>query len=154
LRTALSAPTSDIKADNIRVARDVLDRNVIILASKVEAVANSPSLVDEQRIVIVHAAGMPVRAQAIPKKRIFDVTNGELSGSVALTAATDGAKAHEWQYTTDVANFANRVAAPSTTTSRTIIDSLQVGVRYAFFHKPIAAGVVTDWEGPLFCTVI
>lgn len=154
LRTAMNAPTSDMKMDNINVARDVLDRNLIILAGKVEALANNPALPDEQRAGIIHSAGMQIKGQAVPRKRVFAVANGEVSGSVELTAATDGAKAHEWHYTTDLVNFAARVAAPSTTASRTIIGDLHPGTRYAFFHKPIAVGTVTEWEGPLFCTVI
>lgn len=153
LRTVMNAPTSDMKVDNVNVARDVLDRNLIILAGKIEALANNPSLPDDQRVGIVHSAGMEVKGQPSPQKRVFAVTQGEVSGSAELTAAS-GAKAHEWHYTSDVVNFTNRIAAPSTTTSRTVINALTPGTRYAFFHKPIAAGTVTEWEGPLFCTVV
>jgi len=154
LRTALSAPTSDVKLDNIKVARETLDRHLKILAGKVEAIANNPSLADDQRTGVIHAAGMQVKGRTSPKKRVFSVANGEVSGSVILTAAVGAAKAHEWQHTTDVVNFTNRIAAPSTTTSITVIHGLPAGVRLAFFHKPIEVGNVTDWEGPLFCTVV
>jgi len=153
LRTALNAPTSDTKTDNINVARETLDRNLTILAGKVESVANNPLLVDDQRLGIVHSAGMQVKDQVIPKKRAFSVTNGNVEGSVHLTAA-GGAKAHEWQYTSDIVNFTARVAATTTTTATTDISGLKSGSKYAFFHKPIVVGVATDWEGPLFGTVI
>jgi hypothetical protein len=93
LRTAMTAPTSDVKTDNIAAARETLDRNLNILAAKVEAVANSPTLVEDQRVVVVHSAGMDVKSQATPKMRVFTVSLGDTEGSVHLTAA-GGAKAH------------------------------------------------------------
>ncbi|MBI1769393.1 MAG: hypothetical protein HY015_05315 [Bacteroidetes bacterium] len=153
LRAAMNAPISDAKTDNISAARETLDRNLTILAAKVEAVANSPTLVDSQRVGIVHSAGMEVKNQAIPKKRVFTVTNGIVEGSVHLTAE-GGANAHEWQYTSDVVNFTARVAALTTTTSSTDINGLKSGSKYAFFHKPILSGMSSDWEGPLYVTVI
>src|SRR5258707_12336304 len=140
LRTAMSAPLSDTKTDNVRVAREVLDRNLTILAAKVEAVANSPTLVDSQRVGIVHSAGMDVKTQGVPKRRVFAVSNGDLDGSVHLTA-TGRVNAHEWQYTSDLANFTNRMVAPTTTSSIIDIDGLKSGTKYAFFHKPIVRGV-------------
>ena len=153
LRAVMSAPISESKRDNISAAREVLDRNLTILAAKVEAVANSPTLVDSQRLGIVHSAGMEVKDQAIQKKRVFTVTHGPVEGSVHLTAA-GGVSAHEWQYSSDVVNFSGRVAASTTTTSSTDINGLKSGNKYAFFHKPIEAGVSNDWEGPLYVTVI
>ena len=153
LRATMSAPISEAKTDNISAAREALDRNLTILAAKVEAVANSPTLVDSQRMGIAHSAGMQVKNQAIPKKRVFSVNRGNLDGSVHLTAES-GAKAHEWQYTSDVVNFTDRVAASTTTTSSTEINGLKSGSKYAFFHKPIQSGMSSNWEGPLYVTVI
>jgi hypothetical protein len=152
LRNAMNAPTSDVKTDNINAAREVLDRNLMILAGKVEAVANNPALIDDQRPGIVHSAGMELKTQAIWKKRVFTVNSGVTEGSVHLTA-TGGVNAHEWQYTTDVVNFTGRLSAPTTTVSTTKIDGLKSGSKYAFFHKPIVPGTTTDWEGPLFLMV-
>jgi len=153
LRTAMTAPTSDTKTDNINVARETLDRNLTILAGKVEGVANNPTLVDDQRVGVVHGAGMEVKSVAPGKKRVFSVTNGDIEGSVHLTAP-GGANAHEWQYTSDVVNFTGRIPASTTTASTTDITGLQSGTKYAFFHKSIMAGVSTDWEGPLYMKVM
>lgn len=152
LRNAMNAPLTDVKTDSINAAREALDRNLNILAAKVEAVANSPTLVENQRIGIVHSAGMEVKAQAIPKKRVFSVTIGSTEGSVHLTAS-GGANAHEWQYTSDVDNFTNRVALVTTTRSTIDLSGLKRGSQYAFFHKSIVSGVATDWEGPLITIV-
>jgi len=152
LHTAMNAPTSDSKMDTINAARETLDRNLIILAGKVEGVANSPTLIDDQRIGVIHSAGMEVRGKGMPKKRVFTVENGDVDGSVSLTAQ-GGANAHEWQYTTDVINYSGRVAANTTTVGITDVTGLERGTKYAFFHKPIISGVKTDWEGPLFIIV-
>jgi hypothetical protein len=153
LRTAMTAPTSDTKTDTIAASRDTLERNLKILAGKVESVANSPTLVDDQRIGVIHSAGMEVKATTPGKKRVFSVTNGNIEGSVHLTAQ-GGANAHEWQYTSDVVNFNGRIPATTTTAASTDINGLQSGTKYAFFHKPIIAGVVSDWEGPLYVKVM
>lgn len=152
LRAAINAATSDTKTDNIKIARDVLDRNLTKLASKVEDVANDPSTADTNRVNIVHSAGMNVKDQVHPQKRVFSASNGEISGEVDLMAQ-GGAKAHEWQYTTDLANFTNRVAAATTTKASTEITGLKKGAEYAFFHKAIVADTKTDWEGPVFLVV-
>ena len=153
LRSAMIAPISDAKTDNISAAREALDRNLNILAAKVEAVANSPTLVENQRVGIVHSAGMEVKSQVIPKKRVFSVTFGSTEGSVHLTA-TGGANAHEWHYTSDVENFNNRIAVVTTTKASTDLSGLKSGSKYAFFHRSVVSGVTTDWEGPLMMIVM
>lgn len=153
LQAAMNAPTSDTKTDTIAAVRETLDRNLTALANKVEGVANNPTLVDDERVGVVHSAGMEVKAQAVPKRRIFTATLGDIEGSVHLTA-TGGANAHEWQYTADVTNFTGRIPLNTTTTSNTDARGLKSGAKYAFFHKAIVAGAITDWEGPVFITVL
>jgi len=152
LRAAINAVTSDTKTDDIRIARDVLDRNLTKLASKVEDVANDPSTSDGSRVDIVHSAGMSVKNQVHPQKHQFTADNGDVSGTVDLTAQ-GGANANEWQYTTDLINFTGKIAAPTTTKATTEIANLKKGTEYAFFHKAIISGVKTDWEGPVFLIV-
>jgi hypothetical protein len=153
LRAAINAPTSDTKTDDIGIARDALDRNLTKLASKVEDLANDAATLDVNRVDIVHSAGMNVKNHVHPRKRQFTATNGDLSGTAYLTAP-GGASAHEWQYTTDMANFTGRLAAPTTTVANTEIGNLKKGIGYAFFHKAIVPGTKTDWDGPVFLTVI
>jgi hypothetical protein len=152
LRTVMAAPTSDTKTDDIRIARDVLDRNVTKLARQVEDVANDPSTPDANRVDIVHSAGMNVKSQVRPQRHKFTASNADVSGTVILTAQ-GGANAHEWQYTNDLTNFTGKIAATSTTTAHTEVSGLKKATEYAFFHKAIIAGVKTDWEGPVFLTV-
>lgn len=153
LRTAVNAPTSDIKTDAVKTARDVLDRNLSKLASKVEDVANDPATAESNRVNIVHSAGMKLKGQFHPQKQVFTAENSSVSGSIVLTAA-GGAKAHEWQYTADTVNFTERIAIDSTTTAKVQIDDLKKATEYAFFHKAVKVGEKTDWEGPVFLVVL
>lgn len=153
LRTAMNAPTSDTKTDDIAIARDALDRSLVKLAGKVEDVANDPATPDANRVDIAHGAGMNVKNYAHPQRHTFAASNGNISGTVHLVAQ-GGANAHEWQYTTDIVNYTGRVAIPSTTKANTDIANLTKKTDYAFFHKAIIAGSDTDWEGPVILTVI
>jgi len=152
MRTAVSAPITEGKNDNIRIARDVLNRCLNKLASKVEDLANDPEISDLVRLDIIHSAGMSEKEQVRRQKNQFAVKNGDISGTVNLTAQ-GGANAHEWQYTTDITDFTARVAATTTTTASTKITNLKQTTKYAFFHKAIIAGADTDWEGPVFLVI-
>ena len=151
-QAALNAPTSDTKTDAIRIARDVLNRELTSLKNKVEDIANKPTIPDSERVSIVHSAGMTVKNMKHSPQRVFKATNTEKSG-VVLLQASGGANAHEWQYTTDTVNLTNRQAAETTTTARTEIADLKKATEYAFFHKAIIPGETTDWEGPVFLIV-
>jgi hypothetical protein len=153
LRNAMNATTSDTRTDNIRVARDVLDRNLMILAAKVEAVANNPTLPDDQRDGIIHSAGMPVKGKANPQKRVLAAVPGDTSGTVLLTAPSGGV-AHEWAYTTDVVNYTNRITLPATSTASTTVSGLKPLTQYAFFHRAVLRKGSSEWEGPITCMVL
>jgi hypothetical protein len=152
MRNVLSSPMSDTKKDNVLIARDVLDRDLIKLANKVEDIANAPNLSDLTRLDIVHSAGMIAKGQNHPERRQFRAVNSKISGTVIITAK-GGAKAHEWQYTTDIVNYTGRIAVDSTTSAKTEIPNLADGTRYAFFHKPIISNTITEWEGPIILLV-
>jgi hypothetical protein len=152
LRAAINAPVSSTRTDNIRMARDTVDREITTLGSKVEEVANDPSVPDSQRVEIVHSAGMDTKDQAHRSKLSFTVADTEISGTVHLTAK-GGANAHEWQYTSDVINFTGRIAAPSNTEAKINIANLKKGTEYAFFHKAIVPKTETSWEGPIIWLV-
>jgi len=152
LHTEMSSPLSENKADKIKSAREALDRELTKLKSLIENVANDPSTPDSERLSIIHSAGMIEKAQAHHGVHVFTAVNGEISGTVLLTAK-GGANAHEWQYTNDTVNYTGKIAAKSTTTSYTEIFGLTKTVTYAFFHKAIDSGGKTDWEGPIFVTI-
>jgi len=152
LRAEMEQPFSEGKQARVRKLRDVLDRELSILAGRVEAAANQPRIAEDQRIEIVRSAGMNIKGVKPAKQRVFTVENTDVIGMVSLTAQ-GGPPAHEWQYTDDTVGFTKRINAPGTTTANTQISGLSQGTKYAFFHKPIVAGKITEWEGPLFLIV-
>jgi hypothetical protein len=153
LRTAIAAPLSTTKSDITRAARGVVDSNLTMLAHLVENVANTPDLMDSQREMIVHSAGMVLKTLSSRTKVVFEVTQNKESGSVHAIAAGN-ANAHLWEYTTDVLHFTNRIAAEPTTVASTDITGLAKLTRYAFFHKAILPNQINSWEGPVFLDVI
>ena len=152
LRSAMRAPLSDVKTENIRISRDTVDRSLRKLANRVEDIANDPSLPDVARIDIAHQAGMKVKGRTPRQKNQFKAVNGDLSGSVILTAA-GGVTAHLWQYTTDIVNFAGRIPAKNTTSGTVVITGLTPLTKCAFFHQPIIGDDDTDWEGPIILDI-
>lgn len=149
LEDVMLLPISETKADQVRTSRMMLDRNLNSLAAKVTIVANDPAIGDDQRITIVHLAGMEVRRARPRRKQVFSVRHGILPGTIDLTAKS-GPVAHEWQYSKYMEDDGNRKVAPTTTTARTTISGLESFVRYAFYHRAVLAkGTDTDWEGPL-----
>ncbi|GHN01799.1 hypothetical protein WSM22_32880 [Cytophagales bacterium WSM2-2] len=157
LEALIIAPITESKTDGIRTAREVVDRHLGMLASKVQATANNPLLGENQRVDAVHSAGLEVKQYKKGDKRSFTVSNGEKSGSAYIVAgSSDGkAKAHEWQYVKNpnANGEGERIAAPTTTTAFTEINNLEVGSRIAFYHKAILAGKQTNWEGPIFWVI-
>jgi len=151
LRSAMRAPTSDVKTENIRIARDTVDRSIRKLANRVEDIANDPSLPDVARIDVAHQAGMKVKGHTPRQKNQFKAVNGDLSGSVILTAAS-GVTAHIWQYTSDIVNFTGRIQAKSTTGTK-VITGLTPLTKCAFFHQPIIGDDDTEWEGPIILDI-
>lgn len=149
LFNAINAPYSEMKKDNIILARKKLDAILNALALKVEIIANEPDIDDLYRIAIVKSAGMRIKKQYIPNKQTFKAKNNKVSGSVHLKAK-GCVKAHEWRYTRDLVHFTNLIPVDTTTKAKTDIGGLVPGVKYAFFHRAVIAGEVTAWEGPIF----
>ncbi len=148
----LNAPTSDTKTDDIKVARDVAEREITALALMVQTVANDASLPDIQRPVIVASAGMQDKVKTPRGKQKFTAHNTVISGTTHLTAQGK-ADANDWAYSLDTVGFTNRVVVDTTTAAHTDIPGLPVGTEVAFFHKAVIAGVTTAWEGPIFLKI-
>jgi hypothetical protein len=154
LDQSLQSPTSGSRKDRVQGARIALELALTALGNEVAALANKGGLDLEDRLALVHGAGLDVKSYGTRNKRIFAVERGELAGTVNCFAESAGTVAHEWQYTADVTTLGNRVAAPITTKSVTQISGLKSGQEHAFFHKPVKAGVETAWEGPIFIMVV
>jgi hypothetical protein len=134
--------------------RQVLDTYLTRLGHYVEDTANDPSVSDDRREGIVISAGMMVKEQTSHPKQHFEARNTKVSGTVRLLAEGIDRGAHEWQYTADVTNFANRVQLTTTIAAHTDIPNLESGRKYAFFHREIKTTGADDWEGPVILLVV
>lgn len=154
LKNAIAAPNSDTKNDGIRSARAVLDSNLGILANLVENVANASTVLDINREGIVHSAGMQIKVVTKRKKQQFMAKSAQDKSPGAIFLVAQGkANAHLWAYTTDLVALAPLIQAEPTTVANTTIYDLQIGKKYAMFHKPITPKGPHPWEGPEFITV-
>lgn len=153
MENAVNSPLSQTKTDSIKETREILLRNMGILANLVEAIANSNNYSDAQRAGIIHSAGMEVKGKTIRQKQVFSVSQGDQPGSVDLVAEA-GARSHNWSYTSDIEKNTNRILLETTTGANTTVFGLTKFTTYAFFHQPVKPGVVSEWEGPLLFTVV
>ena len=153
LVNALSAPKSENKADDIEKARLAWDREVKILASMVEDVANDSSVDDADRVGIVLSAGMQVMEFAGHQDQHFYAKCGPLTGS-AIVYAKGGAPANMWTYTYDIENFTNRTEVQGSTAAHYLFTGLNVDKKCAFFHKEITSDGLSNWEGPDIITIL
>jgi hypothetical protein len=75
-----------------------------------------------------------------------------VSGVVQVVAKTiKGAKAHEWQYSTDGGK--TWISTPTTTQSKTSIPGLTPGVLVMYRHAPVTKTGPADWSQPISALV-
>lgn len=104
-----------------------------------------------QADVIAKAASMTLRKAPVTHKSDLAV-KPKSEGVVHVAAkALKGAKAHEWQYSTDGGKTWS--SAPSTTKSSTLIAGLQPGASVQVKHRMVTKSGVTDWSDPVSAIV-
>lgn len=153
LENNLTTGNGKSKTDHVNAASKEVLRWLSIVANEVEVLANQPGLTEDESMAIIHEAGMEVRSSAKRNAQVFEVRQGAESGTAEMTAK-GGVDGHEWQSTTDLVNFQNRVSHKSTTRAKTIITGLTPGQKVAFFHRAITPNEDTTWEGPVFLTIL
>jgi hypothetical protein len=139
--------------DEIRSARNSLNEELRYLAAMIEKVANDPKVADIDRLSIIHAAGMVAIEYTHPLAKVFTAVCGVLAGSVILKAP-GSILSHQWEYTTDITGYTNRIELKTTSVATLEVNNLPVKTEIAFFHKPNIVGKDTDWEGPVTIMVI
>jgi hypothetical protein len=153
LEENLNTGNDKSKTDRVNAASKEVLRWLNIVANQVEILANQPDLTEDESLAIIHEAGMEVRASAKRNAQVFEVRHGAESGTAEMSAK-GGVDGHEWQSTTDLVNFLNRVSHKSTTRAKTIVTGFTPGEKVAFFHRAITPSEDTTWEGPVFLTII
>jgi len=145
LGTLTSAETAFKNHLGTKAARDAA-REVVVsdahqLLTYVQGIVNSsPS---EAETIAVNA-GMALKKTGAKSKADLSIRQ-IASGSVKVVAkATKGAKAHEWQYSTDGGK--TWLDASSTTKSSTVVSGLQPGATVSIRKRVVTATGVSDWS--------
>ncbi len=135
-----------------RVARDAAKAVVVSdahgLHNYVQSVVNANP---GQAETIAQEASMSIRKPGARHTSDLAVKQ-TVSGAVHVIAkATQGAKAHEWQYSTDGGK--TWIDAPSTTKSSTVISGLQPGANVAYRVRVLTKSGHSDWSQPVAAVV-
>jgi hypothetical protein len=104
-----------------------------------------------QAAEIAQAASMSLRKKGKPQKSDLAVKQ-TASGTVRVVAkALKGAKANDWQYSTDGGKTWLDVSP--TTKATTTITGLQPGLLVHYRHRPITKNGALDWSDPISAIV-
>jgi hypothetical protein len=112
------------------------------LMTYVQTVADA-SVADGEGIIL--SAGMAVRKTAVHPPRVFNATQGSVSGSVKLiTAAAAKRASYNWQYSIDGGK--TWVDMPSTLQAKTTVAGLPVGTTVEFRYQPLTETGEGNWS--------
>ena len=101
---------------------------------------------------IAQDASMALKKAPARNKPTLATKAGTVSGTVKLVAkATKGAKANEWQQSTDGGKTWTDL--PKTTKSSTTVPNLTVGQIVQFRHRVFTKTGEADWDDPVSATV-
>ncbi len=118
------------------------------LVSYVDGLANADP---DNAAAIAEQAGMAVKKTAVRTKPSL-ATKQTSSGAVHVVAkATKGAKANNWQYSTDGGK--TWTSAPTSTKSSTVITGLTPGATLTVRHQPVTKAGPLDWSQPVTAIV-
>jgi hypothetical protein len=119
------------------------------LRTYVETVASGYG---EEAEAVVTSSGMTVKRSAGPRKPLFAVKQGPVSGSAILVVRHPGVVTNfYWQYSTDGAQW---TSAPDTVVARRDLEGLTPGVRYFFRQRTNTRKGTGDWSDPIAFMVV
>ena len=130
-------PTTTVEGRN--AAMEQVKADLRSLRNDVQVVADATPA---QAEVLAKSAGMNVKATTIRQKVSNDAYNGDVSGTIILTA--EGGGPHEWQMSKDQIAITN---LPATTGAKAKAISLTVDDILYFRNRPILkGGQEADWS--------
>lgn len=152
LTSKLNAVESTTKTGDIITSRDNFDRIVKRISHKVYDIANDVKVLDINREVIVHSAGLTVKDKATHEGGHFKVEMDTTPGSIILHAK-GGFRAHEWKRFKVSDQTKNETHLDATTKANTIDKGLTKGEEYGYYHRPVMPDKPADWEGPIYLMI-
>jgi hypothetical protein len=135
-----------------RAARDDAWTALLALMQQVQGYVQATARANPaQAAAIAEEAAMRLRKTTKPQKSDLAV-KAVASGSVKVVAkATKGARANEFQYSTDGGKTWNVV--PTSTRASTTIAGLTPGVAVTYRHRPVTKAGPGDWSQPVTAVV-
>jgi len=119
------------------------------LRTYVETIANQHGA-DAAAVVV--SSGMSVKQSAGPRKAIFAVKQGKVSGSVRLSVRHPGiVTSFDWQFSPDGTHW---IDAPSNVKAHQDIAGLTPRTRYSFRYRTLTRDGTSDWSDALTLLVV
>ncbi|MEP7171286.1 MAG: hypothetical protein ABI855_18100 [Bacteroidota bacterium] len=136
--TKTKPPTKTVSDRNGALV--IVQNNLRELRGDVQTIANA-DIPNAEAIII--SAGMKVKKQGAINKQDFTVKNGEISGTMELTAkGIETRGAHDWGRSNDGTNW---VSLTPTLAATTLDTGLTRGAMVEYRHREILKDGPTDW---------
>jgi hypothetical protein len=101
----------------------------------------------EQADAIITSASMSVKKMPVHKPRVFEATQGPVTGQVKLVTKSAGPRAaYDWQYSVDGGK--TWIDVDSTLKSTTVIHGLPAAVTAMFRFRTLTKAGKSDWSVP------
>lgn len=136
---ALTGVIGSVEARDIK--KEVVLKDLRLILAYVQSVADNNTA---NALNIIKSAGMDVKQAGSHSKSDFDVTHGDVSGTVVLTAKSVARRAsYEWQMGTDGKTWVN---LPNTLTCKTSVTGLTPATTYYFRCNAVTKNGEGTWS--------
>ena len=122
-----------------------------LLALLEQLKASVQKVADADRVhapALIQSAAMVVRKVPVRAKRVFDVKQGLVSGSVTIVTASAARRAsYEWEFSSDGGKTWQIM--PATLQAKTSMTGLVAGTSYSFRYRSVIKTGASDWSQPI-----
>lgn len=102
-------------------------------------------------VLIIESSGFDLRKRGVRVKAPMEAKQGDVSGSVKLTARSQGRASYQWQKSSDGVAFTN---LPATLQAKTTADGFTPGNAYYFRCRPVTKSGEGDWTSIVSLMVV
>lgn len=102
-------------------------------------------------VLIIESSGFDLKKKGVRVKAPMEVKQGDVSGSVKLTAPSQGRASYQWQKSSDGVAFTN---LPATLQAKTTADGFIPGNAYYFRCRPVTKSGEGDWTSIVSLMVV
>lgn len=102
-------------------------------------------------VLIIESSGFDLKKKGVRVKAPLEAKQGDVSGSVKLTARSQGRASYQWQKSSDGIVFTN---LPSTLQAKTMADGFTPGTAVYFRCRSVTKSGEGDWTSVVSLTVL